>query len=661
MKSLHGKISAHALDIALEQFKKMMKLEEAKSEKTMGQSTQEINQEDGKCMESFTTSNGIPCAHKMEQILQTHGCIEPSDFHLQWHVNYNPEVNLEMEMHYNFDDDFEAFKQEILESEEPQALQGLMKKLRQIRSYTHVSIESDPYLHMTTPVKDPPTSENQEQLSSSSNQNPSPSQTLDDDESIIATDPMVGDQDYQEGSDNSQTEEEYNNEEFALDQQAHPNTDDSDSPSSEGSLEELKDVHLGLQIYECDKQLSLKESKLQGSERLGRGVVKSMKHHLPNWIHKHTTGVFNPQGDGNCGYRCIAHALAYGSPLAIMPIKKAGIKGVIPFPGPTLSKSLAQSPMADWMLAISSSTSLYESVVSSNVRETQKEGTLTVRTGTVDLMEQLRTTLGNHGMEFQMPTKPNLRISCQQPNLDLEELKLPNQEMDESNAISICCFCDEPLPDEPSPRFLKLSQYLQGVPEVEMRRNSSNPAALYLPFGRLATHCDLHRAETSSIPLGISKGWPLTINFESLPDRVTGHQKHLKQICTGEIDSTFLRQALEFWENLGPTKAQSVLHDFTSFHMTQPGYYGTQGFQVIIHTLNHIFPESLGILRHPLSNEFLLSRVFVPEVAKCLIAEDFGLDVTDPKVQEHLEESRRFGTIVFPDKDDLVEEKDESI
>ncbi|KAH9460168.1 hypothetical protein Pst134EB_008370 [Puccinia striiformis f. sp. tritici] len=153
--------------------------------------------------------------------------------------------------------------------------------------------------------------------------------------------------------------------------------------------------------------------------------------------------------------------------------------------------------MADWMLAISSSTSLYESVVSSNVRETQKEGTLTVRTGTVDLMEQLRTTLGNHGMEFQMPTKPNLRISCQQPNLDLEELKLPNQEMDESNAISICCFCDEPLPDEPSPRFLKLSQYLQGVPEVEMRRNSSNPAALYLPFNsfgdkqRMATHHQL--------------------------------------------------------------------------------------------------------------------------------------------------------------------------
>ncbi|POV95094.1 hypothetical protein PSTT_16459 [Puccinia striiformis] len=41
---------------------------------------------------------------------------------------------------------------------------------------------------MTTPVKDPPTSENQEQLSSSFNQNPSPSQTLDDDESLIATD-----------------------------------------------------------------------------------------------------------------------------------------------------------------------------------------------------------------------------------------------------------------------------------------------------------------------------------------------------------------------------------------------------------------------------------------------------------------------------------------
>ncbi|POW17789.1 hypothetical protein PSHT_06289 [Puccinia striiformis] len=129
-------------------------------------------------------------------------------------------------------------------------------------------------------------------------------------------------------------------------------------------------------------------------------------------------------------------------------------RGVIPFPGPTLSKSLAQSPMADWMLAISSSTSLYESVVSSNVRETQKEGTLTVRTGTVDLMEQLKTTLGNHGMEFQMPTKPNLRISCQQPNLDLEELRLPDQEM---------------------------VKVMQGVPEVKICKNSSNPAALYLP------------------------------------------------------------------------------------------------------------------------------------------------------------------------------------
>ncbi|POW17771.1 hypothetical protein PSHT_06290 [Puccinia striiformis] len=156
------------------------------------------------------------------------------------------------------------------------------------------------------------------------------------------------------------------------------------------------------------------------------------------------------------------------------------------------------------------------------------------------------------------------------------------------------------------------------------------------------------------------------INFESLPDLVTVHQKYLKQICTGEIDSTFLRQALEFWKNLGPTKAQSVLHDIPSFHMTQPGYY----FHMTIINLTLVMFQqswysrvlkSLGILHHLLSNEFLLSRVFVPEVAKCLIAEDFGLDVTDPKVQEHLEESRRFGTIVFPDKDGLVAEKDESI
>ncbi|KAI9601342.1 hypothetical protein H4Q26_001158 [Puccinia striiformis f. sp. tritici PST-130] len=438
-KSLHGKISAHALDIALEQFKKTMKLEKAKLEKTMGQSTQEINQEDGKCTESFTTANGIPCAHKMEQILQTHGCIEPSDFHFQWHVNYNPEVN-ETDKIQTRRAQQSTWKKKKGSTRDPTAAEiteeNFNKKLAKHKRRSHVK----------------PAPKRKKTCKSAKEASPEPEHN----------DGGVGDQDYQEGSDNSQTEEEYNNEEFALDQQAHPNTDDFDSPSSEGSLEELEDIHLGLQIYGYS------------IHRVMTIVVTSVLH-MPNtkatrdkWMSRLDAGpsianaynrpVVFLYNEGNAG-GTLTYIPATKTP---PPSKKPGPiimvfinqchwilvetkRGVIPFPGPTLSKSLAQSPMADWMLAISSSTSLYESVVSSNVRETQKEGTLTVRTGTVDLMEQLKTTLGNHGMEFQMPTKPNLRISCQQPNLDLEELRLPDQEMvkvmESQFAVSVMNLC----------------------------------------------------------------------------------------------------------------------------------------------------------------------------------------------------------------------------
>ncbi|KAI9628087.1 hypothetical protein KEM48_011824 [Puccinia striiformis f. sp. tritici PST-130] len=256
----------------------------------------------------------------------------------------------------------------------------------------------------------------------------------------------------------------------------------------------------------------------------------------------------------------------------------------------------------------------------------------------------MTATLGSRGLEFQPPIDPNLDSARFGPITDIEELPLPYQEEEVTHQGLICCFCDDPLPDHPSARFINMTQYLQAVPEVQLRVGSNNPAALYLPFPRIATHCQLHRAEADLIPLAISRGWPLTINFESLPSRVESLHMYLQQIISGEIKSPFLELALKAWEALGSRRVQSVLHEYSS--------YGVQGFHHIMSTLRRLFDPLAAPLRLPLSNEYLLRKVLVPEVAKCLIAQDVGLEVTNPQVQHHLEESRQFGFIFFPDEDE---------
>ncbi|POW04847.1 hypothetical protein PSHT_11068, partial [Puccinia striiformis] len=278
----------------------------------------------------------------------------------------------------------------------------------------------------------------------------------------------------------------------------------------------------------------------------------------------------------------------------------------------------------------------------------------------MNLLAQMTATLGARGLEFQPPIDPNLDSARFWPITDIEELPLPYQGEEVTHQGLICCFCDDPLPDHPSARFINMTEYLQAVPEVQVRVGQTiRPLCisrwvwtsifswLYTqPLTKLIcsvpayrNSLQLHRAEADLIPLAISRGWPLTINFESLPFRVESLHMYLRQIISGEIESPFLELAVKAWEALGSRRVQSVLHKYSSFHIEQPGYYGVQGFHHII---------------LPLSNEYLLRKVLVPEVAKCLIAQDVGLDVTNPQVQDHLEDSRQFGFVFFPDEDEQM-------
>ncbi|KAH9456784.1 hypothetical protein Pst134EA_020695 [Puccinia striiformis f. sp. tritici] len=129
--------------------------------------------------------------------------------------------------------------------------------------------------------------------------------------------------------------------------------------------------------------------------------------------------------------------------------------------------------------------------------------------------------------------------------------------------------------------------------------------------------------------------------------RVESLHMYLQQIISGEIKSPFLELALKAWEALGSRRVQSVYTNTLRFTLSS-----LDRFHHIMSTLRRLFDPLAAPLRLPLSMSHLLRKVLVPEVAKCLIAQDVGLEVTNPQVQHHLEESRQFGFIFFPDEDE---------
>ncbi|POW12700.1 hypothetical protein PSHT_07987, partial [Puccinia striiformis] len=135
--------------------------------------------------------------------------------------------------------------------------------------------------------------------------------------------------------------------------------------------------------------------------------------------------------------------------------------------------------------------------------------------------------------------------------------------------------------------------------------------------------------------------------------RIKSYQTYLKGISSRRVPWVFFDQALDQYRVLGAHKACGFQDKFATFQVEQPGYYGPPGYRHITQALNDLFKPSPAVQSAPpLNHEFFLRKVLVPEVARCLIAEDLGVSVSDESVMCVLEESRLFGGIVFPIPDE---------
>ncbi|GAA6059977.1 hypothetical protein JCM10212_001326 [Sporobolomyces blumeae] len=235
---------------------------------------------------------------------------------------------------------------------------------------------------------------------------------------------------------------------------------------------------------------------------------------------------------------------------------------------------------------------------------------------------------------------------------DDELLEMTRDDIDPS---SLCPFCDSLLPPHPSERLMSLEKYLLALPQVEPRTSVRNPHAKYLPIVTIASFCQLHKEERTVIPEGEAKGYPTEIDWDGLPKRIERDvTERLTRILTNELPSAFFERAKQDWERHGGFKRSNVTAEWDSFHFEEPGYYGPRGFECILSTLKQFYTNDVPLLEperiSPLSPDFYVRRVLVPETALELIRKDRDLDDDDEgsaQAMQVLDDSRPFGKAVW--------------
>ncbi|KAF5362164.1 hypothetical protein D9756_002656 [Leucocoprinus leucothites] len=242
---------------------------------------------------------------------------------------------------------------------------------------------------------------------------------------------------------------------------------------------------------------------------------------------------------------------------------------------------------------------------------------------------------------------------------------------------TLCPYCDSRLPSSPTPFFLKLLESTLSKSCLDPR--STNPLGRKASLSTFVAVCQRHDFETEVLPEAEAKGWPKTINWEELADRVLKMKPALEEIIhdSGEADThalvedegeglmtsfiskgpriqcVFWREAMKSLLKSGARAMADVRGQFLDFEKSQPGYYGELGQIIIQQTLFNMFPLDsfdLKLIKPFTANDFI-QRVLVPEVALRLIMEDRGLKglIGAETALPILRESTTYGVTMFPE------------
>ena len=79
--------------------------------------------------------------------------------------------------------------------------------------------------------------------------------------------------------------------------------------------------------------------------------------------------------------------------------------------------------------------------------------------------------------------------------------------------------------------------------------------------------CEIYYAETTIVPDGINKGYPMKIDFESLETRIVQMKGELLDIINKKINSYYRDFSIEICQKVGARKAETPMLIMGSFEI----------------------------------------------------------------------------------------------
>jgi hypothetical protein len=135
----------------------------------------------------------------------------------------------------------------------------------------------------------------------------------------------------------------------------------------------------------------------------------------------------------------------------------------------------------------------------------------------------------------------------------------------------LCPFCDEPLPDNPSPDLLQLLADLRATAAPEPRLR--NPLGLTAPLMTFINLCQMHRAESTYVEQGRRNHWPSVIDWDDVRERLRSPRvvKALQEIIKDPHSSEFFVTLYNTIKRDGALKVASIRGQLDTFELSHPG------------------------------------------------------------------------------------------